>query len=72
MTRIVRKNFVIDTSVLVYHEDAIHAFAGNNVYIPIEVLEELDNLKKRVDSVGNAARYVNRFLDDLRKNGNLH
>lgn len=66
-----RKNFVIDTSVLVYHDDAIHAFAGNNVWIPMEVLEELDKLKVRKDSVGNSARYVNRFLDDLRKKGNL-
>ena len=71
MSRRIRKNFVIDTSVLVYHEDAIHAFAGHNMYVPIEVLEELDNLKKRVDSVGNAARYVNRFLDNLRKDGSL-
>jgi PhoH-like ATPase len=35
------------------------------------VLEEIDNLKIRQDSVGNAARYVNRFLDDLRKLGSL-
>ncbi|MDB2481649.1 PhoH family protein [bacterium] len=67
----VRKNFVLDTSVLVYHEDAVHAFAGHNVFIPITVLEEIDGLKKRLDPVGNAARYVNRFLDDLREKGAL-
>lgn len=66
-----RKNFVIDTSVLVYHEDAVHAFPNNNLYIPITVLEELDNLKTRNDKVGNAARYVNRFLDSLRESGNF-
>ncbi len=66
-----RKNFVLDTSVLVYHEDAIHAFPGNNVWIPMEVLEELDKLKTRNDSVGNSARYVNRFLDRLRDKGSL-
>lgn len=66
-----RKNFVIDTSVLVYHEDAIHAFPENNVWIPMEVLEELDKLKTRNDSVGNSARYVNRFLDQLRDIGSL-
>lgn len=52
-----------------YHDDAIHAFPGNNVWIPMEVLEELDKLKVRKDGVGNSARYVNRFLDDLRKKG---
>tara|TARA_Y100000034_G_scaffold136622_1_gene214201 strand:- start:4548 stop:5843 length:1296 start_codon:yes stop_codon:yes gene_type:complete len=66
-----RKTFILDTSVLVYHEDSIHAFPNNDVIIPMEVLEEIDGLKKRHDLVGNAARYVNRFLDDLRKQGSL-
>ena len=66
-----RKLFVIDTSVLIYHEDAIHAFPGQDLYIPIEVLEELDGLKQRPDKVGNSARYINRFLDELRSEGNL-
>lgn len=66
-----KKNFILDTSVLVYHEDSIHAFPNQNVFIPMEVLEEVDNLKTRQDSVGNAARYVNRFLDKLRDGGSL-
>lgn len=66
-----RKTFVLDTSVLVYHEDSIHAFPGNNVVIPMEVLEEVDVLKTRNDSVGNAARYINRFLDKIREHGSL-
>lgn len=66
-----RKNFVIDTSVLVYHEDSIHAFPDSNLFIPMTVLEELDGLKVRNDSVGNAARYINRFLDNLREQGSL-
>ena len=37
----------------------------------MEVLEELDKLKVRKDSVGNSARYVNRFLDNLRNKGSL-
>lgn len=56
---------------MVYHEDSIHAFPEHDVIIPIEVLEEIDGLKKRDDTVGNAARYVNRFLDDLRQLGSL-
>ena len=66
-----KKNFIIDTSVLVYHEDSIHAFPGHNLYIPMTVLEELDGLKIRNDKVGNSARYVNRFLDELREKGSL-
>jgi len=67
----IRKNFILDTSVLVYHEDSIHAFPNHNVIIPMEVLEEVDNLKARHDAVGNAARYINRFLDNLRDIGSL-
>tara|TARA_A200000159_G_scaffold164928_1_gene197515 strand:- start:2160 stop:3467 length:1308 start_codon:yes stop_codon:yes gene_type:complete len=67
----IRKTFVIDTSVLIYHEDSIHAFPDQDVVLPIEVLEEIDGLKNRQDKAGNSARYVNRFLDDLRGLGSL-
>ena len=63
MPRFVKKNFILDTSVLLYHEDSIHVFGKNNVWIPMVVLEELDTFKTRNDSVGNASRYINRFLD---------
>lgn len=66
-----KKTFVLDTSVLVHHEDSIHAFPDQEVIIPMVVLEEVDHLKVRSDSVGNSARYVNRFLDELRSRGSL-
>ena len=66
-----KKTFVIDTSVLLYHEDAIHAFPECNLIIPMAVLEELDTFKIRMDGVGNASRYVNRFLDKLRSKGSF-
>jgi|TARA_R110001583_G_scaffold16234_11_gene66253 PhoH-like ATPase len=65
------KQFVLDTSVLIYHEDSIHGFPDSTVILPVEVLEELDSLKTRNDAVGNSARYVNRFLDKLRESGSL-
>jgi PhoH-like ATPase len=65
------KKFILDTSVLLYHEDSIHGFPNLDVIIPIEVLEELDNAKLKNDSIGNSARYINRFLDDLRSRGSL-
>lgn len=66
-----RKNYVIDTSVLAYHGEAIHNFAGHHLYLPIEILEELDQLKTRLDQTGSACRYVNRYLDQLRNQGSL-
>ena len=45
-----RKVFVLDTSVLIYHEDSIHGFPGCDIILPIEVLEEVDNIKTRNDA----------------------
>jgi len=66
-----RRTYVIDTSVLAHHGESINSFAGHDVYIPMEVLEELDNLKTRMDLTGSSCRYVNRFLDQLRQDGSL-
>jgi len=66
-----RKVFVLDTSVLIYHEDSIHGFPDCDIILPIEVLEEVDNIKTRNNAAGNSARYINRFLDDIRKKGSL-
>jgi PhoH-like ATPase len=67
-----RKIFVIDTSVLLYDKCAIHSFPNNDTIIPLIVLEELDRFKDKKGVVGESARYVNRYLDDLRTEGNLH
>jgi PhoH-like ATPase len=66
-----RKTFVLDTSVLLYDMHSIHSFPGNDIVIPIMVLDELDRFKDKSSLLGASARYVNRFLDDLRKYGNL-
>ena len=61
-----RKTFVLDTSVLLYDKEAIHSFNGNDVVMPLPVLEELDKFKDKSGLLGEHARYVNRFLDSLR------
>ena len=68
----IRKIFIIDTSVLLYDKCAIHSFPENDTIIPLIVLEELDRFKDKKGIVGENARYVNRYLDDLRKKGCLH
>ncbi len=65
------KNYVIDTNVLIHDPNAIYSFQDNNVVIPLPVLEELDKLKRRSDSVGKSAREVIRELDQLRSKGDL-
>jgi len=67
-----RRVFVLDTSVLLYDMKSIHSFPGSDVVIPLVVLDELDRFKDKRGLLGESARYVNRFLDSLRENGNLH
>ena len=67
-----RKTFIVDTSVLLYDKCAIHSFPGNDVVVPLTVLDELDRFKDKPGLLGEYARYVNRYLDDLRKDGSLH
>ena len=66
------KNYVLDTNTLIHDPKAIFNFQDNNVIIPFPVLEEIDKLKTRQDKVAKSAREVNRILDKLRKEGNLH
>jgi PhoH-like ATPase len=67
-----RKLFIIDTSVLLYDKRALLNLSGNDIIIPLVVLEEIDKFKSREGILGEYARFINRFLDDLRKLGSLH
>ena len=67
-----RKLFIVDTSVLLYDKCSIHSFPENDVVIPLVALDELDRFKEKKGITGESARYVNRFLDDLRNTGSLH
>ena len=67
-----RKTFVVDTSVLLYDKNSIFNMTGNNIVIPLVVLEEIDKFKTREGLLGEYARFFNRFLDELREKGSLH
>lgn len=66
-----RKTFILDTNVLLYDKTSIHSFSGNDVVIPLLVLDELDRFKEKPGVIGEAARYVNRLLDGFRDFGRL-
>ena len=66
-----KKNFVIDTNVILYSPNCLETFEDNDVYIPAVVLEELDKLKSSYDMKGYHAREFIRKLETLRENGNL-
>lgn len=72
MTKNKRKKFIIDTSVFLYDANCIKNFSGNDLIIPLIVLEEIDKFKSKEGILGENAREVNRFLDDLRSKGSLN
>ncbi len=66
-----KKNFVLDTNVLLHDPNAIFAFEEHRVVIPIYVIEEIDKFKRELSELGRSAREVGRMLDDLRKEGTI-
>lgn len=59
------KIFVLDTNVLMHDPSALFRFQEHHIYLPMTVLEELDNAKVGVSEVARNVRQTNRFLDEL-------
>lgn len=57
-----QRTYVLDTNVLLHDPEALKKFEGNDVVIPLVVLEELDKMKKLTTGLGKNARHVIRFL----------
>lgn len=65
------KTFILDTNVLLHDPTSLSKFQDNFVVLPMVVIEELDTFKKDQGERGRNARYVSRYLDDLRVLGDL-
>jgi PhoH-like ATPase len=61
-----KKNYVLDTNVLLHDPHAIFKFEDNDVILPIYVLEEIDQFKRESNERGRNARTVSRILDEQR------
>jgi len=59
------KNFVIDTNVLLHDPQSLNRFENNHVFIPVEVLSELDRFKNEQTERGANARAVHRHLTGI-------
>lgn len=66
-----RKNFVLDTNVLLHDPQALFTFGENNVVVPIYVIEEIDQFKRDLSELGRNARASARHLDQFRESGKL-
>jgi PhoH-like ATPase len=58
------KHFVLDTNVLIHDPQSMFQFEDNIVWIPVEVLEELDRFKAESSTRGANAREVHRRLSE--------
>lgn len=58
-----KKNFILDTNVILHDFEAINNFEENDIYIPFIVLEEIDKFKKGNDQINYNARSFVRELD---------
>jgi PhoH-like ATPase len=64
-----KKNYVLDTNVLLHDPQCLFKFEDNELFIPIYVIEEIDTFKRDSDERGRNARAVVRNLDGLRESG---
>lgn len=67
-----KKNFVLDTNVILHDYECIEQFEENDIYIPIVVLEELDRFKKGGEQINFNARQFIRRIDDLSEGDIVH
>jgi len=59
------KNYVLDTNVLLHDPQSLFHFADNDLWIPVEVLAELDKFKNEQTERGANARAVHRTLTKI-------
>lgn len=60
--------FVLDTNILMHDPTAIYRFQEHDIYLPMVVLEELDNHKTGISEVARNVRQTNRMLVELMNN----
>lgn len=66
-----KKNYVLDTNILIHDPDSIKKFEDNDVYIPSHVIEELDKFKTEKNERGYCARQAIKNISRLKETGNL-
>ena len=66
-----KKNYILDTNVLLHDPHSLLAFEDNTILLPIEVIEEIDRFKRESTELGQNARSVSRMLDGFRGEGRL-
>ena len=61
----IKKNFVLDTNVILHDSKCIRNFQEHDIYVPIVVLEELARFKKGNEELNFNAREFAREIDTI-------
>lgn len=56
---------IIDTNVLIHDPSSLYRFQEHDIFLPMTVLEELDNNKRGHSEIARNARQASRFIEDL-------
>ena len=67
-----KRIYALDTNVLLHDPTSLFRFEEHDVFIPMTVLEELDEKKKGASEVSRNGRQVSRFLNELIERGSNH
>ena len=67
-----KRIYALDTNVLLHDPTSLFRFEEHDVFIPMTVLEELDEKKKGASEVSRNGRQVSRFLNELIELGKQH
>ncbi len=57
--------YVLDTNVIMHDPSSLFRFHEHDIYLPMVVLEELDNAKKGISEVARNVRQASRFIDQI-------
>jgi len=60
-----KKFYVLDTNVLIHDPACIYRFQEHDLFLPMIVLEELDNNKRGHSEVARNARQASRFIEEV-------
>ncbi len=67
-----KRIYALDTNVLLHDPTSLFRFEEHDVFIPMTVLEELDEKKKGASEVSRNGRQASRFLNELVEAGKQH
>ncbi|MCF6262754.1 MAG: PhoH family protein [Xanthomonadales bacterium] len=64
-----KRLYILDTNVLMHDPTSLFRFEEHDIFLPMIVLEELDNAKKGLTEVSRNVRQVSRFIGELMEVG---